>query len=438
MLQATVERTMRLPEASEPLIVCNESHRFLVAEQMLEMDVQSRGIILEPAGRNTAPAAAVAALFALREDPDAVLLILPADHVIADDAVFAQTVASGLEAAKQGWLITFGVKPAKPETGYGYIRAGEPIPGVQGVNMVERFVEKPDAENAARYVESGDYYWNSGMFLVRADAYLRELDAFCPDMRQFSEQALEDAVVDLDFLRLAKAPFSSCPSDSIDYAVMEKTTKAAVAPLAAGWNDVGSWGSLLEVGEADKHGNVSRGDVVLHDVENSYLHSTGRLIAAVGLRNVVVVETKDALLVADASSSQNVKDIVEKLGAGDREEVNLHSKVYRPWGSYETIDMEDRFQVKRLTVKPGQVLSLQMHHHRAEHWVVVKGTAKVTKNEEEIILHEDQSIYLPLGTTHRLENPGKIMLELIEVQTGSYLGEDDIVRFEDVYGRTEK
>jgi mannose-1-phosphate guanylyltransferase / mannose-6-phosphate isomerase len=437
MLQETALRLAAIPDAAAPVVICNEEHRFMVAEQLRQIGVQPRAIVLEPVGRNTAPAAAVGALLVAAEDKDALMLILPADHLIREAPAFAEAVRRGAAAAEAGNLVTFGILPRCPETGYGYIKKGEPLSTAGEVFSVERFVEKPDLETAKGYVESGEHLWNSGMFLFRADSYLGELGRTAPDMVERAGQALERSTRDLDFIRLDRGAFSACPADSIDYAVMEKTGRAAVVPMDAGWSDVGSWSALLETGACDQSGNVCRGDVLLHDVSNSYLHATGRLVAAVGLNGHVVVETKDAVLVAPRDRVQEVKELVKKLKAGGRDEAVIHSKVFRPWGAYESIDFADRFQVKRITVKPGQVLSLQMHHHRAEHWVVVRGTAKITRGSEVVILTEDQSTYIPLGTVHRLENPGKIPLELIEVQTGSYLGEDDIVRLEDVYGRDE-
>jgi mannose-1-phosphate guanylyltransferase / mannose-6-phosphate isomerase len=455
MLQETVMRLGAIRDAAAPIVICNEEHRFMVAEQLRQVSVQPQAIVLEPVGRNTAPAAALGALLALGQDKDAVLLVLPADHLIRDSGAFAEAVAKGADAAAQGSLVTFGIVPKRPETGFGYIKVA-PDGAVRGqgsgvrgeeevapdgaatdspVFPVERFVEKPDLETARQYVDSGEYLWNSGMFLFRADRYLEELGKAAPEIVQRSKDALERSTRDLDFIRLDRDAFEACPSDSIDYAVMERTERAAVVPMDAGWSDVGSWSALLENGFCDQNGNVCHGDVLLHDVRNCYLHSSGRLVAAVGLEGHVVVETKDAVLVAPRDRVQEVKELVRKLKNDGRGEAVVHSKVYRPWGAYESIDSSDRFQVKRITVKPGQVLSLQMHHHRAEHWVVVRGTAKITRDNEVVILTEDQSTYIPLGTVHRLENPGKIPLELIEVQTGSYLGEDDIVRLEDVYGR---
>ncbi|MFP4317198.1 MAG: mannose-1-phosphate guanylyltransferase/mannose-6-phosphate isomerase [Desulfovibrionales bacterium] len=475
MLQETVSRLKGMEEIGRPVVICNEDHRFMVAEQLRQIGVDPQAIILEPKGRNTAPAAAVGALHALASDPKAVLLVLPADHIIRDVDAFSTAVRQGVQAAREGRLITFGIVPTGPETGYGYIKKGkwqaasgkgeegkQPAAsseqgrggeeaqsstpkaeskteeGNSGVFAVERFVEKPDLVTAGEYVQSGEYLWNSGMFVFQGDRFIEELERFAPEMVACSREALEKGARDLDFIRLDKDAFEACPSDSIDYAVMEKTDAAAVIPLNAGWNDIGSWSALWDVGTADGNHNVCLGDVITHGSKGCYLHSTSRLVAAVGLEDQVVVETKDAVLVASKGQVQDVKAIVEMLKKKARDEAVVHSRVYRPWGDYECIDQAARFQVKRITVKPGEVLSLQMHHHRAEHWVVVKGTARITRGEDVIVLTEDQSTYIPLGTVHRLENPGRIPLELIEVQTGSYLGEDDIVRLEDVYGRTKK
>ncbi len=443
LLQSTVLRLRGIPETAPPIVVCNENHRFMVAAQLQAIGMPPSAIILEPVGRNTAPAAAVAAFEAMRDGSDPTLLILPADHMIRENTPFSSAVQMGERMTADGGMITFGIHPHGPETGYGYIKKSGAVdtgatPGDDEARAyhVSEFVEKPNHETACAYVASGDYLWNSGMFMFRASTYLRELERLAPEMIGPCKKAFLEAKRDLDFLRLDAASFQSCPGDSIDYAVMEKTTKAVVIPLVgSGWSDVGSWPSLHEVLDKDEQGNVVIGDVMMEDVRNCYLHSSGRLIAAVGMENHVVVETKDAILVASLERGQDVKSIVKRLNSAKREEAILHPRVYRPWGSYECIDCSERFQVKRITVNPGATLSLQLHHHRAEHWVVVRGTARITRGEEVILLSEDQSTYIPLGTKHRLENPGKIPLELIEVQTGSYLGEDDIVRLEDVYGR---
>ena len=433
MLQETVARTEGLPGLARPIVVCNENHRFMVAEQLRELGTAPQAIVLEPQGRNTAPAAAIAALLVSGgADADPVLLVLPADHVITDVPAFQAAVAVGRVAAESGSLVTFGVVPDRAETGYGYIRRGA---GPGPAFSVAKFVEKPDSATARGYVESGEYYWNSGMFMFRASAYLAELGRYTPAMLAACRAALAAAGRDLDFLRLPAQEFASCPSDSIDYAVMEKTDRAVVVPLAAGWSDVGSWAALADALPRDAEGNVTAGDVLTEDSSGCYLHSTSRLVAAVGLRDHVVVETKDAVLVAPRDRVQDVKELVAELKARGRYETSLHREVYRPWGSYDSIDSGDRFQVKRLIVKPGATLSLQLHHHRAEHWVVVTGTAKVTRGDEVFTLSENESTYIPIGARHRIENPGKIPLHIIEVQSGTYLGEDDIVRFEDRYGR---
>lgn len=430
MLQSTLTRLAGLPELAAPLVVCNEEHRFLVAEQLRALEVDAATIILEPVGRNTAPAVAVAALQALSGGDDPLLLILPADHVIRDPAALREAITTLLPLAADGKLATLGIVPTAPETGYGYIKGGK-----GGVSAVERFVEKPDRATAERYLASGDYYWNSGMFFFRASRVVAELERHAPDILASCRKALQGSRRDCDFIRLDSELFSGCRSDSFDYAVMEKTDAAVVMPLAAGWSDVGSWAALWEVGERDESGNVKHGDVMVRDSHDCYLHAGQRLVAAVGVRDLVVVETADAVLVVPRERAQEVKQIVEELKATQRCEALLNRRVHRPWGSYIGIDCEDRFQVKRITVNPGARLSLQKHHHRAEHWIVVKGTAQITCGEKSFVLGENQSTYIPLGEVHRLENPGVIPLELIEVQSGSYLGEDDIVRFDDQYGR---
>jgi len=433
MLQDTVLRVKSIEGIGPVTCVCNDEHRFLVAEQLRQIGADEEAIILEPIGRNTAPAAAVAALMLAEKHPGSLMLIMPADHVILDRQAFANAIESGCQGAEEGNLVTFGIVPNAPETGYGYIRS---VAGSEkAARPVAAFVEKPSRERAESYLASGDYFWNSGMFLFRPEVYLAELEVNASEMLAACRAAVEKARIDLDFLRLDLEAFKACPSDSIDYAVMEKTTKAMVVPMDAGWNDVGAWSSLWEVQERDPQGNVMRGDVLAHDVQNSYLHSTSRLVAAVGLENHIVVETCDAVLVASKDRVQEVKAIVEQLHSEAREEPLIHRRVYRPWGSYETVDEGERFKVKRITVKPGASLSLQLHHKRAEHWIVVKGTALVTVDEREVELVENESIYIPVEERHRLENPGDEPLELIEVQSGRYLGEDDIVRFEDNYGR---
>jgi len=432
LLQDTVLRLKGLPEQSAPLMVCNETHRFLVAEQLRRIGVSPANIILEPVGRNTAPAVAVAALAAV--DPNALLLVLPADHMIADTAAFRETVKAGIPLAQANYLVTFGIVPNCPETGYGYINATDAIEDTVALS-VERFVEKPDIETAQQYIDSGNYYWNSGMFLFKASQYLKELEMFNPDIVGTCRIAMENALEDQDFLRLDAASFKACPSDSIDYAVMEKTNAAVVIPLEAGWNDIGAWSSLWTISDQDAEGNVVIGDVLTHNVHKSYLRAEHRLLTAIGVEDLVIVETADAVLVAHKDQVQDVKDIVSRLKAMKRNEAYLHRKVYRPWGYYESLDIESRYQVKHITVNPGASLSLQLHYHRSEHWVVVKGTARITRDDETFILTENQSTYISVGVKHRLENPGKLPLEMIEVQSGSYLGEDDIVRYEDVYGR---
>jgi mannose-1-phosphate guanylyltransferase/mannose-6-phosphate isomerase len=434
LLQNTLKRLGGIANQSSPLIVCNENHRFLVAEQLRKINVSPKHVILEPLGRNTAPAAAIAALSAIAFDPEAVLLILPADHIIANHQAFTKAVNAGMPLALNNHLVTFGIVPNAPETGYGYINATDAINNSTALS-VKRFVEKPDFETAQTYIASGEYYWNSGMFLFKAARYLKELENFAPDILTASKQAFQNAKEDQDFLRLDETAFKACPSESIDYAVMEKTQAAVVIPLDAGWNDVGSWSSLWDISEQDNDGNVSLGDVLTENVQNSYLRAEHRLLTVLGVKDLMIIETADAILVANKDSVQDVKKIVSRLKADARSETELHSKVYRPWGSYECIDNEQRFQVKRITVNPGASLSLQMHYHRSEHWIVVQGTAKITRGEDCMILSENQSTYIPLGVKHRLENPGKLPLEMIEVQSGSYLGEDDIVRFDDIYGR---
>lgn len=428
MLQSTVQRLDGL-QATAPVVVCNESHRFLVAEQLRQLGIHPQAIVLEPIGRNTAPAIALAALAA---EPDALLLVLPADHVIRNVPAFQAAVVAALPAAQVGKLVTFGIVPSAPETGYGYIRRGA---AHGAAYQIAQFVEKPDAARAQQFVQSGEYYWNSGMFLFQAGRYLEELAAHAPDIAAATRAAFNSAEPDLDFVRIPKAAFEACRSESIDYAVMEKTAHAVVVPLDAGWSDVGSWDALHQASEADHLGNVSLGDVVSEDSAGCYLYAGSRLVTTVGLRDHVVVETKDAVMVAPRDRVQDVKKLVARLKAEGRYEHSLHREVARPWGSYDSIDSGERFQVKRLMIKPGAVLSLQLHHHRAEHWIVVAGTAQITRGEEVFLLEENQSTYIPLGVKHRVENPGKIPLHIIEVQSGTYLGEDDIVRFEDRYGR---
>jgi mannose-1-phosphate guanylyltransferase / mannose-6-phosphate isomerase len=432
MLQDTVRRLAGL-EVSAPMVVCNEAHRFLVAEQLRSIDCMPRAIVLEPAGRNTAPAIALAAHATLTaEEGDPLLLVLPADHVIIDVPAFHRAIEVAGAAARNGALVAFGVVPTAPETGYGYIRRGA-LAG--GSYRIAEFVEKPELARAQAYLASGEYYWNSGMFMFRARRYLEELEKFSPDIAAACGNSFAGALRDLDFTRIDPVAFRDCRSESIDYAVMEKTADAVVVPLEAGWSDVGTWTSLHAACERDAQGNALFGDVMVEDTHDSYVYSASRLVATVGLRDHVVVETKDAVLVAPKDRVQDVKKLVARLKAYGRYEYALHREVFRPWGSYDSIDTGERFQVKRLVLHPGGVLSLQMHHHRAEHWVVVSGTASITRGEETFLLEENQSTYIPIGVRHRIENPGRIPLHIIEVRSGSYLGEDDIVRFEDRYGR---
>ena len=434
MLVDTLLRLQALP-AQPPLVVCNDEHRFIVAEQLREAGLEGAEIILEPFGRNTAPAVAVAALQALAKDPEAILLVLPADHLIENPAAFHRAVIDALPLAEQGRLVTFGVVPARAETGYGYIRRGAEL--AAALYDLDSFVEKPDAVTAAQYLASGEYLWNSGKFLLSAKTYIEELAELAPAMLTACEQALADAQSDLDFVRLDPTAFAACPSDSIDYAVMEKTARGAIAALDCGWSDVGVWSALWEAGQSDEAGNVVQGDVLVDQSSNNYLRSESRLLAVTGVNDLVVVETSDAVLVSHRDTVQDVKRLVTTLKSANRGEAIVHARVYRPWGSYESLIVSERFQVKRIVVNPGQKLSLQKHYHRAEHWVVVSGTAEVTCEDRVFTLGEDESTYIPLGHKHRLANPGRIPLELIEVQSGSYVGEDDIVRYEDIYGRSE-
>ena len=435
MLQATWLRVAPIAPSAPPIVIANEEHRFLVAEQLRLVGVSNPAIVLEPVGRNTAPAIAAAALQAMAAGDDPLLLVLPSDHVVRDAEAFRAAVQAASPAAEQGALVTFGIVPTAPETGFGYIQAeaGQAAPG-EGVRKVLRFVEKPDAGTARRYLEEGGYYWNSGMFLFRASRYLDELRKFRPDILEATTRAFEAAKRDGDFVRLDRDAFAACPSDSIDYAVMEKTGDACVLPVDIGWNDVGSWSALWDVSEQDDAGNAHHGDVIAVDSRDSYAYAR-RLVALVGVDNLVVVETDDAVLVARKDRVQQVKDVVAKLKSDRRSQAALHREVHRPWGSYDSIDMAEGFQVKRIKVKPGARLSLQSHARRAEHWIVVRGTARVTRDNDVFELFANQSTYIPIGAKHRLENPGTEMLELIEVQSGDYLGEDDIVRYDDAYGR---
>jgi len=435
LLQETVLRLQGIESARMPVVVSNDDHRFLVAEQLREIGVKPEVQILEPAGRNTAPAAAVAALWAGGRASDACLAVLPSDHLIQDLPAFRKAIATALPLAAGGALVTFGVSPRGVATGYGYLERGEPVPGRAGAFRVSRFVEKPDAETAKKYVASGRFFWNSGMFVFRAARFLEELERFRPDILAAAKAAWEASKHDLDFVRLDAAAFARCPSQSIDYAVMERTAEGVMVEANIGWSDIGSWTALWEFADKDSGGNAVRGDVDLRDAAGCYVRAENRLVCVLGAKNLVIVETDDAVLVADKERAQEVKDAVERLERQARTEHVSHSRVYRPWGYYESIDTGERFQVKRIMVKPGEALSLQLHRHRAEHWVVVSGTASVTRGEEVIELRENESTYIPVGTKHRLENRRKEALYIIEVQSGSYLGEDDIVRFEDNYGR---
>ena len=438
LLQETVRRTAGAC-AHAPVLVCSERHRFLVAEQLLDMGASEATIVLEPEARNTAPAIAAAAWHVADGDENAVMLVMPADHLIPDHARFRASVARAAEAARAGHLVTLGITPTRAETGYGYIAAGEavPIDGTDGesVHGVSRFIEKPDAESAAALLETGGVYWNAGIFVFTAKTFLDTLAELAPDIHAHTRRAVSGAERDLDFVRLDAEAFAACEDISVDYAVMERARGTVVLPFAAAWSDIGSWDAVHEASERDAHGNASVGDVVHEHCENTYLRSESRLVTAFGLSNVCVIETPDAVLVADMASSQGIKALVGRLRELERKELTEHRTVYRPWGHYDSLNIGGRFQVKRITVKPGAKLSLQKHFHRSEHWVVVHGTAIVTNGDEDIMLSENQSTYIPLGTMHRLHNPGSIPLELIEVQSGSYLGEDDIVRVGDVYGR---
>ncbi len=434
MIQETVLRA-QLPGAAPPLLLCSEAHRFLVAEQMKEIGVAPRAIVLEPMGRNTAPAAAVAALMTAEADPQGVVVLLPSDHVVRDAASFAEATRLAADAAREGHIVTFGMAPSAPETGYGYVHRGPRLEALDGAFKVRRFVEKPNAETAAGYLADGGYFWNSGMFVFRADVLIEDLRLHAPDVLVAAREALAKAKRDADFVRLDADAFANAPSISIDYALMEKTDRAAIVPCDIGWSDVGAWSALWEIRDQDAQNNVLLGDVIAHDSTGSYVHSDRRLIALVGVHDLVVIATEDAILVADRSRAQDVKAVVDRLKADSRSEHSEHRRVSRPWGSYETVDVGPRHQVKHIAVKPGGRLSLQMHKHRAEHWVVVEGTARVTVGDKVSTLKENESVFIPLGEKHRLENPGDVPLRLIEVQSGSYLGEDDIVRFEDIYGR---
>ena len=418
---------------SNPTVVCNEEHRFIVAENMRVIEHEPQDIILEPIGRNTAPAIAVAAITALKHDQDAILLVLPADHVIEDIKAFGDAVKDAEALAKKDFLVTFGITPTEPHTGYGYIQSGDTIDN--NSYKIKAFKEKPDLKTAKSFIKDGSYLWNSGMFCFKATTYLEELEKYHPDIITHAKAAVEKSYEDLDFIRLDEDEFKKCNDISVDYAVMENTDKGAMVSLNASWNDVGSWDAVWKISEKNENNNVCKGDVIAHDTKNSFIHAQDKLVCTLGLKDIIVVDTQDALLVAKKDNVQDIKNIVDELKQKDRKEAKHHRTVYRPWGHYDSICFGERDQVKRISVKPGAKLSLQKHFHRSEHWVVVKGTAKVTKGEETLMISENESVYLPVGIVHALENPGKIMLELIEVQTGSYLGEDDIVRLEDIYGR---
>ena len=433
MLQDTVSRLRGIPDATAPIVVCSNDHRFLAADQLQRIGVTALAQILEPEGRNTAPAVAVAAMAAVAHEPESIILVLAADHLIRNEEAFRATVQRALVQAEAGKLVTFGIVPDAPETGYGYIERGV---GSDGCFEVARFVEKPDASHAREFVDSGRFYWNSGMFMFGARRYLKELEKFRPDILKASRDAWEARDQDLDFCRLGEQAFINCPSDSIDYAVMEKTRDASVVEADIGWSDIGSWSSLWQATEADADGNVTSGDVHLEDVRDSYIRADSRMIAAIGVDDLIIVETADAILVTKKEHAQKVKNVTDALKAAQRDEYLVHKRVYRPWGYYEGLDVGERFQVKRIMVEPGKKLSLQMHHRRAEHWVVVSGKAKVTHDDKTFVLSENESTYIPVGMRHRLENIGTMPLHLIEVQSGSYLGEDDIERFEDDYKRT--
>jgi len=434
MLQDTITR-LSGTDAEAPVFICNDAHRFLVAEQLRKKNIEHGGILLEPVGRNTAPAIALAALHATKNGEDPILLVLAADHLIKDQSAFHSAIIKAEALANEGKLVTFGIVPDQPHTGYGYIKAGN----VLNVGFeVADFVEKPELDTAKQYVESGDFFWNSGMFMFKASRYVEELSKYNPEILEICRRAIETEAPDLDFIRVDSEIFSTCPDDSIDYAVMEKTDSAAMVPLDAGWSDVGSWTSLWETADKDDNGNVCVGDTILENTKNSYINAEQRLVSVIGLEDVIVVETKDAVMVAHKDDAQSIKNVVNKLKAEKRPEFEFHREVFRPWGSYDSIDSGARFQVKRITVKPGEKLSVQMHHHRAEHWIVVSGSANVTIDDNTQLVTENESVYIPIGAVHALENPGKIPLELIEVQSGAYLGEDDIVRFSDRYGRVKK
>lgn len=437
--QSLLQQTLcRLPidETDAPLVVANDEHRFIVKEQLEAIGREPLSILLEPFGRNTAPAVALAAIEVARKNPKAIMLVLPADHAIEDTEAFQSAVTKGQEAAKSGGLVLFGIRPTRPETGYGYVAAGQGGGTLGGARPVSRFIEKPDAEKAAALLSAGGYYWNSGMFMFRADSYLAELKKHSPDIYDTCLLAARGFSRDMTFTRIPPEIFEHCPEDSIDYAVMEKTTKALLVPMDAGWSDVGSWSTIWNVTTKDDQANAVVGDACLEDASGCLVHGSDKLVALLGVKDLVVVDTKDAVMVAHRDNVQDVKKLVTRLNHQERPETRTHRQVYRPWGSYDSIDIGNRFQVKRITVKPGERLSLQKHHHRAEHWIIVRGTAEVTRDHETFLLSENESTYIPIGSVHRLFNPGRIPLELIEVQSGAYLGEDDIERLDDRYGRS--
>ncbi len=438
MLQETARRVVDASKFAPPIIICNDQHRFVVAEQLRSINITPKSIVLEPVPRNTATAVMIAAKLAAQDNPEACLLILPSDHAIADTKKFNKVIDQALYAASTGWMVSFGMTPTRPETGYGYIHQGKQISDAPGVFAVNKFIEKPNAQQAASLLAEGGYLWNGGMYIFLAQRVISEIERYLPEVSAAAQKALSKATHDLDFLRLDQDALMESPAISIDYGVMEKTTRAAVIPADIGWSDVGSWASLAETLKPDEVGNIMSGDVLLEETKRSYVRSEGPLVCTLGIDNLIVIATEDAVLVAQKDQAQKVGKLVEKLRALGRPESDANPTVYRPWGSYKTVRSGDRFQVKYITVKPHAKLSLQYHHHRAEHWIVVRGTARVTRNSEEQTLNENESTYISPGTPHRLENPGRILLELIEVQSGSYLGEDDIVRLEDVYGRTAK
>lgn len=431
LLQSTLLRLQALNH-NKPIIICNQEHRFLVAEQIRAIGVDAT-IILEPTSKNTAPAISLAAAYLNQHNPNTTMLVLPADHSINKPSLFIEKIIQANDLANDEYMVTFGIKPTHAETGYGYIQKGEPI---SHAYHIKKFVEKPEAKIAQHYLEAGDFLWNGGIFMFGVKKFLSELKQHAPDILQHCTQAIQNMCNDLDFVRVGELDFEQCRSESIDYAVMEKTTSAVVIPLDIGWSDVGSWSALWDIEQKDDDGNIIKGDVISYQSHNNYCHSESRLLTLLGVDNLIVVETKDAVLVANKNSAQDVKKIIERLKQDNRYEYREHREIYRPWGKYDCIDKATRYQVKRITVNPGQKLSMQMHHHRSEHWIVVSGTAKVHKGGDTLLLTENQSVYIPLGEIHSLENPGKLPLDLIEVQSGAYLGEDDIVRFDDIYGRT--